>query len=73
MIKIRNIKIFFQKVTCQIGLKNFLWLKKLKNLWIYVINDLNKEKIIGTFCLNEFQKKKSKRVYNWKCNKEKRR
>ena len=29
-------------------------------MWIYVINDLNKERIIETFCLNEFQKKNQK-------------
>ena len=32
LLECQNIKIFFQKVTCQIGLKNFLWLKKLKIL-----------------------------------------
>ena len=46
-----------QKVLLQIGLKNFLWLKKLKILCRgYVIKDINVEEIIGTFYENEFQK-----------------
>ena len=30
LLEYQNIKIFLQKVTLQIGLKKFLWLKKLK-------------------------------------------
>ena len=47
LVRISNIKILLQKVTLQIGLKTVFWLKKLKNilLWIYVINDLNSEEI----------------------------
>ena len=46
-----NIKRFLQNVTLQIGLKKFLWLKKVKNtvLWTYVINDLNGEEIVVIF------------------------
>ena len=42
--------------------EEFFVTKKAKNtlLWIHVINDLNKEKIIGTFCLYELQKKNQK-------------
>ena len=32
MLEYQNIKTFLQKVTFQIGLKKFLWLKKLKIL-----------------------------------------
>ena len=32
MLEYQNIKIFMQKVMFQIGLKKFLWLKKLKLL-----------------------------------------
>ena len=32
LLEYQNIKIFFQKVTLQIGLKKFLWLKNLKRL-----------------------------------------
>ena len=41
-------------------------IKKVKNAvpWENLINDLNKEKIVGTFYENELQKKKSKRVQN---------
>ena len=58
MIKIRNLKLAIL-LECQNT--------KIK------IKIKNKEKIIGTFCENELQKKKSKRVYNWKGNKEKKR
>ena len=46
----------------QIGLKNFLWIKKVKNtvLWTYVVSDLNREEIVGIFYKKELQKKKSK-------------
>ena len=49
MIKIRNLKLAIL-LECQNT--------KIK------IKIKNKEKIIGTFCENELQKKKSKRVYN---------
>ena len=32
MLEYKNIKIFLQKVMFQIGLRKFLWLKKLKTL-----------------------------------------
>ena len=46
----------------QIGLKNFLWIKKVKNTvpWTYVVSDLNREEIVGIFYIKELQKKKSK-------------
>ena len=45
-----NIKIFLQKANIQIGVKNFLWLEKLKtSRREHVIGDLNSEEIIGTF------------------------
>ena len=42
----------------QIGLKKFLWLKKVKNTvpWTYVISDLKGEEIAGTFYEIELQK-----------------
>ena len=47
--------------TCQIGLKKFLLLVKLKIvLWAYIINDLNGEEIIGTFYEKELQKTNQK-------------
>ena len=39
---------FLLKDTCQIGQKKFLLVVKLKILY-HVINDLNGEKITGTF------------------------
>ena len=59
--KYRNI---FAKVTLQIGLKKFLWLKKVKNTvpWTYVINDLKREEIAGTFYKNEMQKANQKEL-----------
>ena len=51
-----NIKIFLLMDTCQIGL--IFIISKIKNTvsWTYVINDLNGEKIIGTFYEKELQK-----------------
>ena len=55
MLEYQNIKMFLQKDVLQIGLKKFLWLKKLKNtvLWIYTISGLKEEAIVGTFYENE--------------------
>ena len=54
----------------EIGLKKFLWLKKLKALYRgHVIGDLKSVEIFGTICKKEFQKNKSKKVYSWKSNK----
>ena len=45
-----KLKTFLQKVTFQIGVKKFLWLKKLKtDLLTNVISDLNGDEIVGTF------------------------
>ena len=57
LLEYQNIKIFWQKVTLEIGLKKVLWLKKIKNTlpWTYVINDLNGAEIFGTFYENELQ------------------
>ena len=61
LLKYWNIKTFLQKVTLHIGLKKFLWLKKLKILYRgHVINDLNGEEITGTFYENELQKTNQK-------------
>ena len=48
--------------------KEVLRLKKVKNTvpWTYVINDLNGEEIVGTFCGKELQK--TKRVENRRNN-----
>ena len=58
LLEYQNIKIFWQKVTLEISLKKFLWLKKIKNTlpWTYVINDLNGAEIVGTFYENGLQK-----------------
>ena len=47
LLEIENIKIFLQKVTLQIGLKKFFWLKKLKKTvtWTYAVNYVNGEDI----------------------------
>ena len=37
LLECQNIKIFFQKVTCQIGLKNFFVTKKVKNTCGYML------------------------------------
>ena len=51
MLEYQSIKTFSQKFKIQIGLKIFLWLKKVGNtvLRIYAINDLHDEEIVRTF------------------------
>ena len=56
-------KTFLLKAIHQIGQKKYLLLKKLKIL-VHGLNDLNREKITGTFYEKELQKDKSKRVHN---------
>ena len=58
LLEYQNIKIFLQKFPLQIGQKNFLLLKKIKNTFpqTYVINDLNREEIVGTFYKKDLQK-----------------
>ena len=45
------------KGICQIGLKKFFVISKIKNTvpWTYVINDLNGKEIIGMFYEKELQ------------------
>ena len=59
MSEYQNIKIFLHNGTVQIGLKKFLWLKKVKNtlLWTYVIIDIYGEETVGTFYKKELKKK----------------
>ena len=47
LLEYQNIKTILWKAMLQIGLKKFLWLKKLKTR--YVISDLKGEEIVGTF------------------------
>ena len=58
--KYKNI---FAKVYIQISLKMFFVIKKIKNTvpWTYVINDLNGEKLAGTFYEKELQKTNEKK------------
>ena len=53
---------FLLNDTCQIGLKKFFLVKKVKNtvLWIYVINDLIGEEFIGTFYVKELRNSNQK-------------
>ena len=55
---------FLQKVTLQIGLKKFFWLKRLKILchehMLYVISDHNGQEIGGTFYGKVLQKTNQK-------------
>ena len=55
LLQYKNIKIFLQKITPQIGLKKFSVIKKVKNTvpWTYVINHFYEKRIT---------KNKSKRV-----------
>ena len=50
LLEYHNIKTFLQKAMFQIGLKNFLWLKKLKTLCGgHVISDLKGKETVETF------------------------
>ena len=62
LLEYQKIKIFLRKVTLQIGLKNFLVVKKVKNNvpWTYVISDLIGEEIAETFYSKELQKTNQK-------------
>ena len=68
-------KKLLQKTLFQIGLKKFLWWKKVKNTvpWTYVISDPNREEIVGTLYEKELKKNKLQNVQSWKSNKKKRR
>ena len=58
MLEYRDMKMFLQKAMFQIGLKKYLWLKKVKNTvpWTYVISDLGGEEIVGAFHKKELAK-----------------
>ena len=62
LLEYQNIKIFLQKFTLKIGLKKFLWFKKVKNTvpWTYVISDLKGEETVGTFYEQQLQKTNQK-------------
>ena len=64
LLEYQKIKIFLQNVTLQIGLKKFLWLKKVKNTvpWTYNINDLNVEKIVEMIYEKELEKTNQKNL-----------
>ena len=74
LLEYQNIKIFLQKDKLLIGLKKFLWLKKIKNTvsWTYVINDLKREEMVGTFYEKELQKTNQREFRIENSNKEKR-
>ena len=61
-VRISRYKAFLQKVTFQIGLKKFSWLKKVKTTmpWTYVVSDHNDEEIVATFYKKELQKPNQK-------------
>ena len=50
-----DIKTFLEKVPLQIGLNTFLWWCEDVS-WRYVIEDVNREGIVGTFYEKELQK-----------------
>ena len=72
ILEYQNIRIFLQKVTLQIGLKRFLWLKKLRILCRghMLLMVLMKKKLMERFTKTNC-KKQVKKVPNWKSNQEK--
>ena len=57
-VRISKYKHIFAKGYTSNCSENFFVIKNNKNTvpWTYVINDLNGEEIIGTFCENELQR-----------------
>ena len=51
MLEYQNLKMLFQKITLQIGLKKFLWLKELKILCVghMLIMTLMEQKLLEHF------------------------
>ena len=67
MLGYKNIKIFLQKVTSDIGLKNFLWLKKLKILCRgYMLLVILTEKKLLQFFTKKNSKKQIKKSLEFK-------
>ena len=58
LLEYQNTKTVLQKIALQIGLKKFLWLKKLKNTLsrTYAIKNFNDKEFVGTFYEKESQK-----------------
>ena len=58
LLEYQNVKTFLQKAMLRIGLKRFLWLKKLKKTapWTYVISELKGKESFRTFYKKKFQK-----------------
>ena len=75
IIEYQNIKIFLPKLTFQIGLKMFLWLKKLKILFggHKLLVTLKAKKLLEHIFFFLKKKKNEFRVEKGKSNKEKRR
>ena len=57
MLKYKNIKMFLQKAMFQIGLKKFLWLKKLKILCCghILLVILTEKKLLELFLKNNYK------------------
>ena len=62
LLAYQKIKIFLQKVTPQISLKKFLWLKKLKILFpgLMLLMVLMKKNFFGSFYGKKLQKANQK-------------
>ena len=60
LLEYQNIKIFYNRLHSKLVGRSVI--KTVKNTvpWIYVINDLNGEEIVGTFYGKEFQKTNQK-------------
>ena len=62
MLEFQSVKTFLLKDMLLIGQRKFLSSRKQKNTapWTYVIEDLNGEKIVGTFYEKQLQKTNQK-------------
>ena len=65
LLKYQNIRMFLQQITLQIGVKKFLWLKKLKALFlghiVFVI--LTEKKLLERFMKTIWKKKTNQREF----------
>ena len=58
LLEYQNVKTFLQKVMFQIGLKRFLWLKKLKTLFLghVLLVTLKEKKLLEHFMKTSYNK-----------------
>ena len=74
IVRISKYKNIFAKGYTPNWSEEVFVIKKVKNtvLWTYIVNGLNGEEIVRKFLYKRIAKNKSKRIKNWRSNKERR-